>query len=343
MRVWCEGGGKLGHVLGDDGIDLLVDFSIAPSSPEAHRLGYMALFDAVLGHRGPSLHIVRSKHAVDLLMQGIEELISLEVVTEAFEIVCALSRVEGVPESHFHSLEAVEHIINVVTVFDNEGINVLGGITQDQWEFVMLCALGTLWGIASGDHCPRFSAKHVEEIIRIAHKTEEEDDEHQEELEYVIFGILGCVAWRGGAGMELLATKENLDFCMGFLYNESLRIKENCACTISWVLKNTNAIGIYDTVFDALLASLEHNRLTPSVAKHLVEAFVSLANCKRLLSAENIVRFAKMVPCYEKEELEQYICLLWNFATVQRNKRKYGKRRNFNNQSTGGSKKIFSG
>ena len=91
------------------------------------------------------------------------------------------------------------------------------------------------------------------------------------------------------------------------------------------VLKNTSAIGIYDIVFDALLASLEHNRLTPSVAKHLVEAFVSLANCKRQLSAENIVRFAKMVPCYEKEELEQYICLLWNFATVQGNKESMAK------------------
>ena len=78
-------------------------------------------------------------------------------------------------------------------------------------------------------------------------------------------------------------------------------------------------------MFDALLASLEHNRLTPSVAKHLVEAFVSLANCKRQLSAENIVRFAKMVPCYEKEELEQYICLLWNFATVQGNKESMAK------------------
>ena len=216
LRMVCEGGGKLGHVLGDDGIDLLVDFSITPSSPEAHRLGYMALFDAVLGHRGPSLHIVRSKHAVDLLMQGIEELISLDVVTEAFEIVCALSRVDGVPESHFHSLEAVDHIINVITVFDNEGINVLGGITQDQWEFVMLCALGTLWGIASGDHCPRFSVNHVEEIIRIAHKTEEEDDEHQEELEYVIFGILGCVArGEGVRGLALLDKKRKFGFLYG--------------------------------------------------------------------------------------------------------------------------------
>ena len=116
----CEGGSKIGHVLGDDGIDLLMEFFNCAFFSEAHRLGYMALFDAVLGHRGPSLHIVRSKHAVDLLMQGIEELISLEVVTEAFEIVCALSRVEGVPESHFHSLEAVDHIVNVVTVFDNK-------------------------------------------------------------------------------------------------------------------------------------------------------------------------------------------------------------------------------
>ena len=112
-------------------------------------------------------------------MGAIENMIDVHTVTESMEIICALSRVEGAPDSHFHSLTALSHVIHVIKRFDDEGTAVLGGISQDQWEFIVLCALGTVWGISSGDHCPEFLEEHVEEIIRIAHKTE---DEHEKEI-----------------------------------------------------------------------------------------------------------------------------------------------------------------
>ena len=316
----CEGGGKVGHVLGDDGIDLLVDFSISPSSPEAHRLGYMALFDAVLGHRAPSLHIVRSEHAVDLLMDAIENMIDVHTVTESMEIICALSRVEGAPDSHFHSLTALSHVIHVIKRFDDEGTAVLGGISQDQWEFIVLCALGTVWGISSGDHCPEFLEEHVEEIIRIAHKAHEEEDEHEEELLYVIFGIYACVAWRGGIGRKLLEAKDNLYYLIEFLVNDSLRMRERAACALNWIIKHADVTDFFDELFEKLLTAFVKNKEVPTVSRHLIETFITLSNYCEILSKENIKRFAFLIRHQKRKELEQYICLLWNIARVPKNK-----------------------
>jgi hypothetical protein len=316
----CEGGGKVGHVLGDDGIDLLVDFSISPSSPEAHRLGYMALFDAVLGHRAPSLHIVRNEHAVDLLMTALDEMINVDTVTESLEIVCALSRVEGAPDSYFHSLKALNHVINVIKVFDNEGTAVLGGVTQDRWEFIVLCALGTVWGISSGDHCPQFLGEHVEEMIHIAHKTHEENEEHEEELLYVAFGIFACIAKKGGDGVKLLETKENLDFLIGFLTNKSLRVRQNCACALYWIIKNAKVHSILTELFEKLLTAFEKNKEESTVSKHLIETFITLAKYNAAISVEHIIRLATLIPHQKKKELEQYICLMWSIAKVKINK-----------------------
>ena len=231
--VVCEGGGKRGNILTNEGIDLLVDFIQYPSSPEAHRLGFMALLDAVIGHREPAMHILENQESIEILTHSLKSVDSIDNMIEDMEILCALARSEASEESFLHSADALEYVGDILKRFHDNGINAMKNLTQDQWETIILYTIATLWGIVSGEHAPIPSKEILSFVIDVARTVSLTHGAHETEMLVCCFGFMAIGIQKHGADTNSQICKSSLFFLIEVtLHHHDARVKTTAASAL---------------------------------------------------------------------------------------------------------------